>query len=400
MDFSIPAALQARLAELREFLRVRVMPLERRHVPFKDLLPELTGLRREAQARGWWLPQLAAEHGGGGLRLTEFALVGAELGRTPFGHFVCNCQAPDAGNMEVLVEFGTPEQQERWLQPLARGAMRSCFAMTEPDRPGSNPTWLATTARRDGDHYIINGRKWFTSGAEGAAFAVVMAVTDPHARPHERASQIIVPCDTPGFRIVRNVGLMGHAGSDWDSHAETEFVDCRVPVSHRLGSEGAGFAIAQARLGPGRIHHCMRFLGMAERAFEMMLHRAASREIAPGEPLATKQLMQADLADCRAQIDAARWLVLHTAWEIEQRGTKAARTAISLIKVQVARVLWHVLDRAIQAHGALGLTDDCVLSYLLRDARAARIYDGADEVHLLAAGKQLVQSVLRPEMPR
>jgi alkylation response protein AidB-like acyl-CoA dehydrogenase len=253
--------------------------------------------------------------------------------------------------------------------------------MTEPDRPGSNPVWMETTAVRDGDEYVINGHKWFTSSADGAAFAVVMAVTDPDAPPHQRASQIIVPTDTPGFQLVRNIPCMGHAGEDWESHAEVRYVDCRVPVENRLGAEGAGFAIAQSRLGAGRIHHCMRWIGIAERSYEMLCQRAATRELAPGQPLASKQTIQNWIADSRAAINAARLMVLHAGWKIDQIGAREARVEISAIKFFVADVMMQVIDRAIQTHGALGFSDDTVLSKFYRHERAARIYDGPDEVH-------------------
>ncbi len=208
-------------------------------------------------------------------------LVGEELGRSPLGHYVFNGQAPDAGNMEILREFGSDRQRERWLMPLVRGEIRSCFAMTEPDHPGSNPTWMGTRAVRDGDDYVINGRKWFTSAADGASFAIVMAVTDPDADPYRRASLIVVPTDTPGYHRVRNIPCMGHAGDDWASHAELLFDGCRVPRENLLGPEGAGFAMAQARLGPGRIQHTMRWIGVCRRALDLMCGRAATRELAP-----------------------------------------------------------------------------------------------------------------------
>jgi alkylation response protein AidB-like acyl-CoA dehydrogenase len=265
--------------------------------------------------------------------------------------------------------------------------------MTEPERPGSNPTWLGTTAVRDGDDYVIDGHKWFTSSADGARFAIVMAVTNPEAPPHLRASQIIVPTDTPGFRLVRNIPVMGHAGDDYASHAEITYTKVRVPIQNRLGEEGAGFLIAQERLGPGRIHHCMRWIGICERAFALLCRRARERQIAPGTPLGDKQLVRAWVAESRAEIDAARLMVLHAAWKIDAVGQSAARQEISLIKFYVAGVMDRVLDRAIQAHGALGVTDDTPLAYFYRHERAARIYDGPDEVHKMAVAKQLLARV-------
>ena len=286
--------------------------------------------------------------------------------------------------------FGTDQQKERWLDPLVRGEIRSCFAMTEPEYPGSNPVWMATAAEKDGGDYVINGRKWFTTAADGASFAIVMAVTDGDAEPHRRASQIIVPTDTPGFTIVRNIPVMGHTGDGWFSHSEIAYNDCRVPRENLLGDAGAGFAIAQARLGAGRIHHCMRWIGICERAFDLMATRAASRELAPGDVLGTRQTVQNWIAESRAAIDAARLMVLHAAWTIDTRGVKEAREAISLIKFHVAQTLMDVIDRAIQVHGALGLTDDLILSTFYRIERAARIYDGPDEVHKTAVARQIL----------
>lgn len=266
--------------------------------------------------------------------------------------------------------------------------------MTEPDAAGSNPTWLETTARKDGDHhYVIDGRKWFTTGADGAAFAIVMAVTDPSAPPHLRASQIIVPTDTPGFRIVRNISVMGEPGEDWPSHSEIAYEGVRVPIANRLGEEGMGFMIAQDRLGPGRIHHAMRWIGICERAFDLMCRRAASRKVAPeqNKVLGTKQIVQAWIAESRAEIDAARLLVWDAAQKIAAAGTHGAREEISLVKFFVAGVLERVLDRAIQVHGALGMTDDTPLAFFYRHERAARIYDGPDEVHKVVVARRILK---------
>jgi alkylation response protein AidB-like acyl-CoA dehydrogenase len=391
MDFTIPDKMRDLLAQVRRFLETAVYPLEvRGGKSFRELLPELRQRRERVKELGWWAPQVPKEYGGMGLSFREHALLSEELGRSPLGHFVFNCQAPDAGNMEVLMAFGTEEQKRRWLLPLARGEIRSCFSMTEPEYPGSNPVWMATTAIRDGDDYVINGHKWFTSAADGAAFAIVMAVTDPKAEPHRRASQIIVPTDMPGFKRVRNISCMGHAGDDWDSHAEIVYENCRVPRTNLLGEEGAGFAIAQARLGPGRIHHCMRFVGVSERAFDLMCRRAAGRELAPGDKLGSRQTVQSWIAESRAEIDAARLMVLHAAWKIDRVGTKEARDDISLIKFYVANVMMNVLDRAIQVHGALGISDDTVLAAFYRAGRAGRIYDGADEVHKAAVARRIL----------
>ncbi len=392
MDFSISHELDALTREVRGFVQERLYPLERRLAgSFRDLEGPLEEVRSEVKRRGWWLPQIPKSHRGAGLSLLEFGLVGAELGRTPLGHYAFNCQAPDAGNMEILIEFATPRQRERFLDPLLEGRIRSCFAMTEPEFPGSNPVWMGTTATRQGDGYTINGRKWFASSADGAAFAVVMAVTDPGAAPHRRASMLLVPTDTPGYRLVRNIPCMGHTGDSWMSHGEIELKDCRVPADALLGEQGAGFEIAQQRLGPGRIHHCMRWLGICERSFELMCRRAATRELAPGQPLGQQQTVQNWIAESRMEIHSARLSVLHAAWRIDAEGSKAARDEISCIKFQVANVLQRVVDRAIQAHGGLGVSDDTPLAFFYRNERAARIYDGADEVHKASLARRILR---------
>ncbi len=351
----------------------------------------MRAVRQKVKALGLWAPHIPESHGGLGLNCVEYAFVGEELGKSPLGHYVVNGQAPDAGNMEILREFGTAEQQECWLAPLVRGDFRSCFAMTEPDHAGSNPVWMSTTAVRDRDDYVINGRKWFASAADGARFAIVMTVTDPEAEPHRRASMIIVPTDTPGYRRVRNISCMGHAGDDWASHAELVFENCRVPAGNLLGEVGAGFAMAQARLGPGRIQHTMRWIGVCRRALDMMCDRAAKRQLAPGDALGSRQTVQNWIAESRAAIDAARLLVLHAAWTIDTQGMAAARESISLIKFHVADVMQTVVDRAIQTHGALGISDDTVLSWFYRQERAARIYDGPDEVHKAVVAKRILK---------
>jgi acyl-CoA dehydrogenase len=393
MDFSIPQPLQDTLKSVRKFLMEEVYPLERDLLsrPFRELLPALHAKREKVREMGLLTPQVGKEQGGSGLKFMEHALLSEELGRTPLGHFVFNCQAPDAGNMEILQEFGTPEQKETWLKPLVAGKIRSCFSMTEPGYPGSNPVWMNTTAVIEGDSYVINGRKWFTSSADGARFAIAMVVTDPQADPHARASQIIVPCDTPGFKIVRNISVMGHSGEDWPSHSEISYENVRVPRKNLLGREGAGFEIAQARLGPGRIHHCMRWMGICERSFDLLCERAARRDLAPGDKLGTRQTIQNWIAESRAEINAARLMVLKAAWTIDREGTKAARDEISLIKFFAADVLMKVIDRALQAHGALGMTDDTILSYYYRHERAARIYDGPDEVHKSVVSRRILR---------
>jgi len=356
------------------------------------IAPRLDALRQRVREEGLLAPHLPAAYGGAGLPLAVFGRLSEELGWSPLGHYVFNCQAPDVGNMELLLHHGSAEQKERFLRPLAAGTIRSCFAMTEPDRAGSNPVWLGTTARADGGDYVIDGRKWFASAADGAAFAIVMAVTAPEAPPHRRASMLLVPTETPGYRLVRNIPVMGDAGAGYFSHGEVAFEGCRVPATALIGAPGAGFALAQERLGPGRIHHCLRWVGVCERALHMTCERAARRELAPGVRLASKQAVQHAIADSRAEIDAARLLVLRTAERIDAEGARAARAEVSLIKFFVAGVLDRVLDRAVQVHGALGLTEDTILSFWYRHERAARIYDGPDEVHKSALARHVLRS--------
>ena len=381
------------LADIRAFLDERVHPMEREflNTPFITIKPKLAALRAEVKARGLWAPHLPASLGGRALSLTEFGHVSALLGESPIGHYLFNCQAPDIGNTELLHRHGSPEQQQQWMIPLANGDIRSCFAMTEPEFAGSNPIHMATTAVRDGDAYVINGHKWFSSSAENSAFTIVMAVTDAAAAPHKRASQIIVPMHTPGLTRVRNISVMGEPGADYASHAELRFVNVRVPITNRIGAEGDGFSLAQERLGPGRIHHCMRWLGICERSFHLMCAYAVTRELNPGEPLGLQQAVQHWIAECRAEIDAAKLLVLDTAAQMDAHGAHAARERVSLIKFHVAGVLLKVLDRAIQVHGAYGMTDDTPLAYWYRHERGARIYDGPDEVHKTAVARRILK---------
>jgi alkylation response protein AidB-like acyl-CoA dehydrogenase len=393
MDFDVPPHVAKLAAQVREFLATEVAPVELAlgQKTWGALLPDLQKLRARVKSLGLWAPHLPRDLGGLGLPLVEFAHLSEALGRSPLGHYLFNCQAPDAGNMELLHQYGSAEQKEKWLRPLVDGRIRSCFSMTEVDLPGSNPTWMATTAKKDGSDYVIDGHKWFTSSAEGSAFAIVMAVTNPEASPHLRASQIIVPLPAQGFELVRNVSIMGHAGEDYPSHAEIRYHAVRVPQSNRIGDEGAGFMLAQERLGAGRVHHCMRWIGISERAFELMCARAASRQLTPGKPLGMKANVQDWIAESRAEINAARLMVLQAAWKIDRENAYEAREEISLIKFYAAGVMQRVLDRAIQVHGALGLTDDTPLSHWYRFERAARIYDGPDEVHKSAVARRILR---------
>lgn len=393
--FFASAKIQSLVADIKAFLQEKVLPLEPKLVttPFHKNLTKLKELRAQVKQRGWWAPPLPISQGGMGLSLVEFAHVSEVLGTTPFGHYIFNCQAPDIGNMELLLQHASTELQQTYAQPLIRGEIRSCFSMTEPEHAGSNPTVMSTTAVREGNDYVINGHKWFTSSADGAAFAIVMAVTNPdHDSLYQRASMIVVPTDTSGFRIARNISIMGEAGSDYASHAEVYYENCRVPVSNRIGEEGQGFTLAQQRLGPGRIHHCMRWIGICERAFDLMCHRAAQRSISANTYLGHQQFVQQWIAESRAEIDAARLMVLKTAYGIDQQGAKAVRNDISAIKFFVAKVLHQVLDRAIQVHGSLGITDDLPLAYWYRHERGARIYDGPDEVHKASLARQILKN--------
>ncbi len=394
MDFEIPARVKPLVSRLRAFVQEELFPLEPAFLnsEFVDLLPHLAEVRARVRTAGLWAPHLPESYGGLGLSLHEFAYVSEELGRSPLGHYALNCQPPDIANMELLLRYGTEEQKQRFLEPLARGEIRSCFAMTEPEYPGSNPVMMGASAQKEGDDYVINAHKWFTTGADGAAFTILMAITNPEvAQRHQRASLILVPLDSPGYRRIRNISIMGETGSDYASHAEVAFENVYVPQSYRLGPEGEGFRLAQERLGPGRIHHCMRWIGICERAIDLTCRRAATRQLSSSAYLADQQAIQHWLAESRASVDAARLLVLHAAWKIDQEGAAAARVEISTIKFYVAGVLQSVVDRAIQVHGALGMTDDTPLAHWYRHERAARIYDGPDEVHKWVVARQMLE---------
>ena len=398
MQDTIPLSseeLATLLGKYRQFVEKELFPIDLDVVkgPFKSFLPLLNALREKAKGMGLFAPHLSKSEGGLGLNLVQFAQVSEILGQSPIGHYVFNCAAPDIGNMELLHQFGSAEQKAQYLGPLQRGEIRSCFAMTEPQLPGSNPVHMATSAKRDGDDYLIQGHKWFTTAADGAQFTIVMAVTNPEATsPYQKASMILVPLDTLGYSLVRNIPIMGEAGEDYLSHAEIKFDQCRVPQQNLIGLEGQGFALAQERLGPGRIHHCMRWIGICERAFDLMCTRALSRELEVGKALAEKQTIQNWIAESRAEIKASRLMVLDTAQKMQDFGAKAVKEDISTIKFFVAGVLMNVIDRAIQVHGALGITDDTLLSFWYRHERGARIYDGPDEVHKAALARSILKN--------
>jgi alkylation response protein AidB-like acyl-CoA dehydrogenase len=391
IDFSISPELVVARQRAAAFMEEFVYPNESKLVEDEGLPADLEiDLQRRVKALGLWAPNLPREWGGMGIGYIGQALVNEIVGRSVIAPRLFGNAAPDAGNAELLLIAATPEQKKNYLRPLAAGEVRSCFAMTEPEVAGSDPTDLRTTAMRDGDDWVINGHKWFTSGAIGSAFAIVMAVTDATADSHARASMILVPTDTPGFNIVRAVPVMGSGGVG--GHCEVRFEDCRVPITNLLGELGRGFKLAQARLGPGRIQHCMRWIGAAQRSFEMMCSYALKRQ-SFGEPLAKKQTVQNWIADSAAEIDAARLMTLNAAWKLD-RGDDA-RIEISLIKFFGARVLHDVVDRAIQVHGALGYSKDTPLEMFYRDARAARIYDGPDEVHRQVVAQRILKTFQR-----
>jgi acyl-CoA dehydrogenase len=392
MDFDPPESVRPILEKIEKLVAEIVIPAE--HEIFEDgfmaSAGKLTSLRDKVKAAGLWGPQIPKELGGMGLTLVEHALVSERLGRSPLGHYVFGAQAPDAGNLEILHKYGTPEQKAQYLEPLAKGEIRSCFAMTEPENPGSNPTIMSCEARKDGDHYVIDGHKWFTSSAHGATFAIVMAVTSPEAARHARASMIIVPTNTPGYSRVRNIKIMGDPGDGWASHSEVRLTNVRVPIANRLGPENAGFLIAQERLGPGRIHHCMRWIGICERVFDTMCQHISTRKIDDDKTIATRQIAQAWVAEARAEINASRLMVLHAAWTIEKKGFDRARDEVSCIKFYVANVMLNLIDRAIQLHGALGISSDTILAHYYVHERGARIYDGPDEVHKMVVAKRIL----------
>jgi acyl-CoA dehydrogenase len=399
-DFSTDDDFQRKLDWMSEFVREEIWPLE-------TIVPELgwDGLERamqplqvEVKAHGLWAAHLDPELGGQGYGQVKLGLMHEILGSCPIAPLAFGNAAPDSGNSEILALAGTPEQKDRYLHPLLAGDLKSAFSMTEPDTAGSDPTLLQTAAVRDGDEWVINGRKWFSSNGSIADFLIVMAVTDPEARRHQRASMFVVDADTPGVRILRDVPTMEHP---WDSygaygnHAEIAYEDVRIPADALLGARGAGFLIAQQRLYPGRIHHCMRWLGVARRAFDMLCERSLYR-YAHGSTLAEKQTVQNWIADSTAQMQAARLMTLHAAWKMDTEGVAAARTDIALIKFFGAEVLHDVVDRALQAHGSLGYSTDLPLEAMYRYARAARIYDGPDEVHRASVARQVLRGYEPP----
>ena len=400
MNFQFPADVQEMQRTLRRFMDDEVLPhlSEYERIATGGAFPSqvIEPLKERARSLGLWnlfLPGLKADEPGMRLSNMQYAPLAEIMGRIPWASEVFNCSAPDTGNMELLHLFATPEQSERWLKPLLEGQIRSCFAMTEPDVASSDATNIRTSIRRDGGDYVINGRKWFTSGAMHplCKLAIVMGVTDfsEEAPRHRRHSMVLVPLDSPGMRIVRNVPIMHHHAPE--GHCEVTFTDVRVPVDHLLGEEHAGFALAQARLGPGRVHHCMRTIGQCELAVDLMCERALTRR-AFGKHLSDYANVQDWIAHSRVEIDQARLLVLQAAWKMDTFGNKAAHLDVSAIKLVAAQLQTRVVDRAMQVFGAMGVTPDTPLSYLWSWGRAMRFFDGPDEVHL--------RSIARAELAR
>ena len=393
MDFEHSARSKELQAKLLEFMDDHIYPNEK--VYADQLLaqedvhqspPVMEQLKKEARSRGLWNLFLPDADHGAGLNNLDYAPLAEIMGRSPIAPEATNCAAPDTGNMEILAEFGTAEQKERWLKPLLEGEIRSCFGMTEPGVASSDPTNLASTIKRDGDEYVINGRKWWTSGAADprCKICLFLGLSDPEGDKYVQHSLVLIPMETPGVNIVRTLPVFGYDAGH--GHCEIAFEDVRVPVDHLLGEEGGGFLIGQARLGPGRIHHCMRAIGMAERALELMCKRAHSR-IAFGIPLSKQGIIRDWIAESRVRIEQARLLTLKAAWMMDTHGKDRARMEISAIKVAGAELATWVIDRAIQVHGGAGVSDDFPLALMYAHARTLHIVDGADEVHKMVIAR-------------
>jgi acyl-CoA dehydrogenase len=399
-DFSTEPEFQAKLDWMRTFVREEILPLESLAGELDQAALDLlyAPLQEQVKERGLWAAHLDPELGGQGFGQLKLGLMHEILGASPYAPNAFGCQAPDSGNSEILALAGTPEQKDRFLHPLLAGDLKSAFSMTEPQTAGSDPTQLQTRAVRDGEDYVINGHKWFSSNGSIADFLIVMAVTDPQARPHQRATMFIVPVDTPGVNILRDVPTMEHPREEFGKlggHAEIVYDAVRIPATNRLGADGEGFLISQQRLYPGRIHHCMRWLGVANRAFDMLCERSTYR-FAHGKMLGEHQTVQNWIADSAAEMQAARLLTLHAAWVMDTQGTAAARQQISLIKFYGAGVLHDVIDRAVQAHGALGYSTDLPLEAMYRYARGWRLYDGPDEVHRQSVARRILRGYSPP----
>jgi acyl-CoA dehydrogenase len=404
-DFATEPEFEEKLDWMRTVVREEIFPLETLGLEYDEMLRVIAPLQDQVREKGLWAAHLPPELGGGGFGQVRLGLMHEILGQTPLGPVVFGNNAPDSGNAELLAigikETGRNDQRDQWLQPLLDGKLRSAFSMTEPETAGSDPTLLQTRAERDGDEYVINGHKWFSSNGSVADFLIVMAVTNPDVHPYQGSSMIVVPVDTPGVDIVRDVPTMEHPETEFGrfgNHAEIYYRDVRVPAANLIGREGSGFTLAQQRLGPGRIHHCMRWLGQSKRAFDMLCERAVSRT-AHGSLLAEKQTIQNWVADSMAEMHAARLMTLHAAWKMDNEGASAARLEIAMIKYYGAGVLYNVIDRAIQVHGALGFSCDLPLEHMYRAARAARIYDGPDEVHKQTVARRTLRNYAPHEVP-
>jgi acyl-CoA dehydrogenase len=403
-DFSTEPEFAEQLSWMREVVREELIPLETLELSPHQLRRAIAPVQEEAKARHLWAAHLRTELGGEGFGQVKLGLMHEILGQTAYGPVAFGNNAPDSGNAELIAigikTTGREDQRTRWLEPLLAGEIRSAFSMTEPGA-GADPTLLSTTAVRDGDEWVINGHKWFTSNGSVADVLVVMAVTNPDVHPYQGSSMILVPAKTAGVDIVRDVSTMEdpveHFGK-FGAHSEVVYRDVRVPYENLVGNEGDGFRLAQQRLGPGRIHHCMRWLGQSQRAFDMLCERAVSR-FTHGSYLAEKQTVQNWVADSMAEMTAARLMTLHAAWKMDTEGAQAARVEIALIKFYGAQVLYNVIDRAIQAHGSLGFSTDMPLEHMYRAARAARIYDGPDEVHRVTAARQVLKGYSRTDVP-
>jgi acyl-CoA dehydrogenase len=404
MDFEPSGKVKDLQKRLQGFMEEHVYPNEQR---FHDEIESnrwsatrvVEELKPKARAAGLWNLFLPIDERGTGLTNLEYAPLCETMGRSSMAPEVFNCGAPDTGNMEVLLRYATPEQKERWLKPLLAGDIRSCFAMTEPAVASSDATNIEASIVRTGNEYVINGRKWWSSGAGDprCKVAIFMGKTDPSAAPYEQQSMLLVPLDRPGIKIVRMLTVFGYDHAP-HGHGEITFENVRVPVSNLLLGEGRGFEIAQGRLGPGRIHHCMRCIGVAERALETMCKRVQSR-VAFGKPLAEQGTIRADIARSRLEIDQARLLTLLAAYKMDTAGNKAARAEISMIKVVAPNVALMVLDRAIQAHGAAGVSQDTFLAEAWAHTRTLRLADGPDEVHLETVAKLELRKFLKPSVP-
>jgi len=398
-DFSTEPAFERKLKWMRQFVGEEILPLETLSLSWQQFREAMAPIQAQVKEERLWAAHLPPALGGQGFGQLKLGLMHEILGSSPLAPFAFGNQAPDSGNAEILALAGTAEQKATWLGPLLAGEILSCFSMTELDTAGSDPTLLQATARlRDGE-WVINGHKWFSSNASIADLLIVVAVSEPDASlPHRRASMFLVPADTPGLRILRDIPTIEHP---WESfgvygnHSEVVYENVRVPAAALLGERGGAFAIAQQRLGPGRIHHCMRWLGVSRRAFEMMCERATSR-FAHGSTLADKGVVRQWIADSAAEMSAARLMTLHAAWKMDTEGAAAARSEISMIKYFGAQVLHNVVDRAMQVHGSLGYSTDMPLESMYRAARGARFYDGPDEVHREVVARHALRGHVPP----